>query len=400
MVEYNPDRIVLMRRLERKTQAELTKDTGISSAKISKIQNRIVLFNEADAKKIAISVDYPLSFFAMKDVPTPPTELTYRRSSKTLVGLINAVSAEYEIMNGAVQRTAFKLQMQSRLQWINEIAPRKPDRLTIDEINRIANQARMHLGLSSTGAVPNMTRALERAGVAVIPMHSSGEASDYIATSEGVCDPTLDGAIPVIGYLKRDNTGDRLRFTKAHEFGHMILHKYRRPKTRKQMEDEAHQFAGAFLMPEDDARAIFSATSNLSNFVQSKSGWGIAISALIMRASALNIIDQERTRSLQIQLSARGWKKHEPVAVDVESPILYKQMIGQAYGKVISSTKSTVNSLNVSERLGVPFRYLDLWADGLEEDGSQLGFYEKRLDRAKIVPIDSTENEQPTPITN
>lgn len=82
MVEYNPDRIVLMRRLEKKTQAELTEGTGISTAKISKIQNRIVPFTKEDAEKIATCVDYPLSFFSMDDTPTPPTELTYRRSQK------------------------------------------------------------------------------------------------------------------------------------------------------------------------------------------------------------------------------------------------------------------------------------------------------------------------------
>ena len=83
MTEYNPDRIVLMRRLEKKTQAELTRDTRISAAKISKIQNRIVPFKEDDAKRIADCMDYPLSFFEMKDTATPPTDLTYRRSSKT-----------------------------------------------------------------------------------------------------------------------------------------------------------------------------------------------------------------------------------------------------------------------------------------------------------------------------
>ena len=94
MIEYNPDRIVLMRKLEKTTQADLTSGTGISAAKISKIQHRIVHFQEEDARRIAVFMDYPLSFFTMQDKPTPPTELTYRRASKTFIREINAVSAE------------------------------------------------------------------------------------------------------------------------------------------------------------------------------------------------------------------------------------------------------------------------------------------------------------------
>lgn len=133
MVEYNPDRIVLMRRLEKKTQVELTEGTGISTAKISKIQNRIVPFTKEDAEKIATCVDYPLSFFSMDDAPTPPTELTYRRSSKTLVREINAVSAEYEIMAGTVRRIAERLRMKSHLQWIDDIAPRDGTPLSMEK---------------------------------------------------------------------------------------------------------------------------------------------------------------------------------------------------------------------------------------------------------------------------
>lgn len=385
MVEYNPDRIVLMRRLEKKTQVELTEGTGISTAKISKIQNRIVPFTKEDAERIATCVDYPLSFFSMDDAPTPPTELTYRRSSKTLVREINAVSAEYEIMAGTVRRIAERLRMKSHLQWIDDIAPRDGTPLSMEKINHIAQETRRYLNLADTGPVRNVTRALERVGIAVMPMHSSGEESEYKTTSEGVSNPTLDTPVPVIGYLGRNNTGDRLRFTKVHELGHMILHKYRIHLTRQQMESEAHQFAGAFLMPEDDARAIFAKNDSISTFVDAKAGWGISISALVMRVSALNLIEPKRAKSLQVQISMRGWKKHEPVAVSVESPLLFKQMIGQAYGTVVSPTESRIDSFAVSNKLGVPFRYLDLWADGLQEEGRQYGFREPRFKKPEFT---------------
>lgn len=54
-------------------------------------------------------------------------------------------------------------------------------------------------------------------------------------------------------------------------------------------------------------------------------------------------------------------------------------MIGQAYGTVVSPTESRIDSFAVSNKLGVPFRYLDLWADGLQEEGRQYGFREPRF---------------------
>lgn len=390
MIIYNPDRIILMRRLEKRTQSDLAGMTGISMAKISKIQNRIVSFSQEDAAKIAKGVDYPLSFFEMESKATPPTELTYRRSSKTLIREINAVSAEYEIMSSTVNRIAEKLQIKSRLGWIEENAPIDQGPLPIERINSLAQLSRVNLGIPTKGPVTNVTRALERAGIAVLPMRSSGEASRYKTTSEGVTNPTLNVPIPVIGYLGRNNTGDRLRFTKAHELGHLVLHRNKRGLSRQQMEREAHQFAGAFLMPKADAEAVFSNSSSFRTFIDVKAGWGMSISALVMRVFALELIDTQRVKSLQVQIAERGWRKHEPVPVTVESPLLFKQMMGKTYGTLPSPTQAIINSFAASNELGIPFRYLDLWADGLQEEGAQLGFYERRLD----TPAPMTFNNQ------
>lgn len=386
---YNPSRIVLMRRIEKITQSELAEKTGLSGATLSKLQNNIIPFNESEAKKIAFAVDYPLSFFKFNDELMPPSLLTYRRTSKTSVREINAVAAEFEVLTGTVKRLSEQLHMKPRLSWLEEIAPRVENPLCITDINRLAEQTRNALGLASSGPVQNVTRSLERAGIVIAPMYSSGEKSGYATTSEGVTRPDPECSNPVLGYLNRSNTGDRLRFTKAHELGHLVLHRYRDSLTRQQKEKEAHQFAGAFLMPEIDARQEISESSNLSSFVALKAKWGISIAALIMRANAIDVIDSQRARSLQIQLSVRGWKKHEPVAVEVEHPVLLKQMIGQTYGHMLSPTTASISSLTAAVELGVPFRFLDLWSDGLKVETENLGIDEKRFEKASITPIAS-----------
>lgn len=378
MIDYNPNRIVLMRRLEKMPQAKLSEKTGYSSALLSKLQNSIIPFDEKKAQRIASAVDYPISFFARSDEPMPPTRLTYRRTSKTSIREINAVSAEYEILSSTVQQVTRKTNIKPHLSWLDEIAPHRSTVLTVKEINRIAVQAREHLHIPYDEPIVNVTRALERSGIVITPMHSSGEKADS-TTSEGVTCPDYTGSTPVLGYLNRENTGDRLRFTKAHEFGHLVLHRFRKGLDKKQKEKEAHQFAGAFLMPEKAMRTAINKDSTLSSFVNLKAGWGVSIAALIMRASALNIIDAQRERSLQIQLSMRGWKKCEPVEVEVEHPLLFKQMMGKAFGKIISPAEIEINSLTASYELGVPFRFLDLWADGLSEGMREIGIRENRF---------------------
>lgn len=387
MIDYNPNRIVLMRRLEKMSQAKLSEKTGYSTATLSRLQNSIIQFDEKTARKIAYAVDYPISFFSKSDEPMPPTRLTYRRTSKTSISEINAVAAEYEILSSTVQRVANEAAIKPHLSWLDRIAPRKSTALTIDDINRIAVSARKYLGIPSNKPIGNVTRILEHAGIVITPMHSNGEKSNSSTTSEGVTCPEYTGAVPVLGYLNRENTGDRLRFTKAHEFGHLVLHRFRKELNKKQKEKEAHQFAGAFLIPETAIRPAIDEYSTLSLFVNLKAEWGVSIAALIMRASALNIINAQRERSLQIQLSVRGWKKHEPVEVEVEHPVLFKQMMGKVFGRILSPTEVEINSLTASHDLGVPFRFLDLWADGLTEDTEQLGIKGIRFPRPESDSI-------------
>jgi Zn-dependent peptidase ImmA (M78 family) len=142
------------------------------------------------------------------------------------------------------------------------------------------------------------------------------------------------------------------------------------------MESEAHQFAGAFLMPLADAKVAMNSLSMLSDFMMMKSGWGISISALVSRARNAGIISYDRYRSLYMQISARGWRKQEPVEVGLEQPLLLKTMLSQKYG----DTSGAINSFSVEKDLGIPFRYLDMWSGGLNEQGKEIGFRAKRFE--------------------
>lgn len=377
----------MVRSIEHLTQTQLSKliestqHVTFPVSRLSRIEHGLIECRDADVRRIAAALEYPDTFFIGDCGDFSPMELTYRRTSKTKVSEVNAVVGEYMMLAEAVETATTKIGMNHYPSWINQLAPHKKGVLSIRQIERIAQAARLHLGIEPNGPVRNVTRAIERAGIIIVPLHSMGERSTYAQTSEGVTAPKRTESNPIIGYIRQTVPGDRMRFTKAHELGHIILHMHDRDLTKKQMEEEAHNFAGAFIISEDDMRSAIQENTMLTQYVDIKAGWGISISALVMRASTLGIISPDRKRSLQMQIGARGWRKQEPVAVELESPILFKQILGKAYGHVDSPTRSTIDSFKAERELKAPFRFLDFWADGLESSGEEIAIYERRFSR-------------------
>jgi Zn-dependent peptidase ImmA (M78 family) len=70
----------------------------------------------------------------------------------------------------------------------------------------------------------------------------------------------------------------------------------------------------------------------LRNFQFMKAHWGVSIQALIMRGSQLGVIDPARKTSLFKQISARHWRKAEPLLVHREEPVLVWKLLAARFG--------------------------------------------------------------------
>jgi hypothetical protein len=171
-----------------------------------------------------------------------------------------------------------------------------------------------------------------RPGLPLVLVDAEGHGEDIVVGHSGAScwrgadDPYL------ISYFAA-SSGDRQRFTVAHELGHLVLHTSRRGIPSKQAEDEAHRFAGAFLMPQERAREALEGNVTLREFAELKARWGVSIAALIMRAGQLELVDDARKTSLFKQLGARGWRTAEPVMVHAEQPALMRAMLARKFGE-------------------------------------------------------------------
>lgn len=250
------------------------------------------------------------------------------------------------------------------------------DEAAIDEF---AAEVRMAADVATADCVPNVTRAAERLGCVVLPMDS--ELGRHLGMSLFV-----DGT-PIIrvGRPSSGNgiPGDRQRFTVAHELGHVTLHAESPPPDNadeaREIEKQAHRFAGAFLLPGDSFLADLDAAGGrvtLATLSKLKRRWGVAIKAMVVRLQQLHRIDADHARSLYKQISARGWNKLEPEVVGNERAIWLQKALSQRF---LDSPEAVAQ---VAGRTGLHDTYFGSWTN-----------WEAAPD-ATIIPFNSQSNRR------
>lgn len=76
------------------------------------------------------------------------------------------------------------------------------------------------------------------------------------------------------------------------------------------MEQEANDFASAFLLPSEEFRTdVDSDNLTLQYILSLRNKWNVSMSALLMRAKKLNIISEERYIKFQKQINYKKWRK-------------------------------------------------------------------------------------------
>ena len=155
-----------------------------------------------------------------------------------------------------------------------------------------------------SGPARSIVRWIEAAGSVVLMTDLGNQRVD------GLSQWTADHPVIVVN---SGNPTDRIRWTLAHEIGHLTLH---REDATDDMEREADAFAAEFLMPEALIKPEL-ANLTLGKAVDLKREWGVSVAALIQRAHQLGVLGDTRRTSLFKQLSARGWRVREPASDEI-----------------------------------------------------------------------------------
>lgn len=315
------ERIRQARELKRWTQQALAERLGLKQPAIAQFESGQTQPERSVLEALSFQLGFPIPFFEAPPLENFPqgTLLFRARASMSAKGAKQAYAAAatlYEVADV----------MCTRMKNTKARIPRV-DLRRAEDLEGAAAMTRSAVGLSPDKPIPNLTLVLERAGVLVLGLWEPLEDRDAFSLWAG---PDLD--TPVIAAVP-ERPGDRLRFSLAHELGHLVMHQApHAPRGFRPLEREADRFAGAFLLPAEGIRPELGERPTLSVFAKLKSRWGVSMQALIMRSQALGALTPRQVKYLYQQMQRRGWRKEEPIAVPQEKPRRLRKMAELLYG--------------------------------------------------------------------
>lgn len=217
--------------------------------------------------------------------------------------------------------------------------PKQIDQLK--QIDGFAEQLRnqWQLGLNP---VPHLIDLLEAKGILVITTPIvEGEKFDGLQAS--IADQ------PVI-VVAEQWSGDRQRFTLAHELGHLLLNG--RLSAELNEEQACNRFAGAFLLPASTLRNQLGAKRNMLEVQELyllKQEFGLSMAACLYRAKDLEIITPQIHQRLSIVFSKQGWRKLEPGnPYPQERTLLFQQLVYRALAEGVVGESKAAELLGIA----------------------------------------------------
>ena len=280
---------------------------------------------------------------------------------------------------GSLQRFKLLVNLSNKLQEDLEfpplnlpVHPNSDDyrKISNSDIENLAKDCRQRWGIQDGSPIVDLLLALENVGVVVVREEISLN-SNGVDTIDGFSDWDHDKQRPYIFLSKNKQNCVRSRFDAAHEFGHIILHKNLDKKflndssAFKEIELQAHYFAGALLLPEESFLKDVE-YPDLERFRELKSKWRVSIAAMIKRCEALHQITEFDRDDLWKSYTRRGWRRHEPLddSLLVENPRLLGRSIkllieSKRYSKIQLLNRLNLCGHDVESLCNLPEGYLD-----------------------------------------
>jgi Zn-dependent peptidase ImmA (M78 family)/DNA-binding XRE family transcriptional regulator len=354
------DRIKQAREICGLTQKQLADNLGVNQSAIAQMEAGRISPSDDILQKIVFQTEFPISFFKQGQSAEFPLGTLLLRSRASLTAREKSIARQYARV---IFETIEKMEKN-----ITPLPLRLP-RIDNDPASA-AIQARSFLGLSPDVPVGNLINILEKNGVVVLalPLHMDRED----AFSAWVGNETRR---PIIAITNIGVPGDRLRFSVAHELGHLVIHQ-KFEGDMKKIEKEANAFAGEFLLPKEVMLSEMIPPITLSSLMSLKKRWKVSLAFLIRRAFVLQVVSQRQYIYLMTQLSANGYRKIEPIDIPKEKPRLFSQMAEMLYGKDIDCRKMAL-------QMNLPTKIIRETIEAYTE------ISEKRYEKAKILSFDN-----------
>ena len=321
-----PSRIKQARVSRGYSMADLGDLVGVSRQAISKYEIGTYTPTEAVLNRIASALRYEISFFRKPlpaDVASPSTVFFRSRRSTTK-----------KSKEAAKEKIAIFQEIDKYLrQFVSFPKVNLPtidyhftyEQLDIQQIEKFAITVRNYWGLGDK-PIANLINVFQKNGIMISVMNlKRNKKIDAFSVWKD--------AVPYI-FLSSEKYSDvRLRFTLAHELGHLLLHANYITEEESEInvisekiEKEADLFAAALLLPATTfSKDIYS--TSIDHFINLKKKWKASIGSMIYRCQDLDLLTENQIKYLKDQMSYNRYWKSEPLdnIIPLEQPFAHKQ---------------------------------------------------------------------------
>lgn len=345
---FNPQRLTLGRKRRKLTARALANAIGVSPITISRLENGANEPEDETVEALARALGFPRGFFFAEDVDELPAEAASFRSLSSM----SARERDAALSAGAIAYL-FNDWVAERF---NLPAPDVPELRGDATPEAAAQVVRANWGLGEQ-PISSMIKLLESKGVRVFSLCEDTKNVDAFSCWRG--------EQPFV-FLNTFKSTERSRFDAAHELGHLVMHKHGAPQDSRQAESEADRFASAFLMPMDDVMSRIRYVADLESLIHAKKRWGVSVAALNYRLHKLRVVSEWQNRSLNVEMSSRGYRRQEPEGLPPETSALWPQIFTSLW-------RERVTREQIAAELNVPTAELDTVLYRLTGQNSEAG---------------------------
>jgi Zn-dependent peptidase ImmA (M78 family)/DNA-binding XRE family transcriptional regulator len=348
------------------TAVALSEMVGVTPQAISQYESGKSSPSPEVLRGIAGTVNLPEHFFLRAEREHAHGTIFYRSMSSATKGARARAERRFSWLRDIVRYlTEFVALPEPNFPNLNLATD--PLLLSDEEIEDAATEVRRYWGLRD-GPISNAVLLLENQG-AVIARDRLGAD-----TLDGLSEFVAEDRRPYIMVGTDKGSPVRWRFDVAHELAHVVLHagvdtsRFSRPEQFKRIEEQAHRFAGAFLLPAAPfGEDLFAA--NLDALQAIKPKWKVSIGMMITRARQLGFISEDSMKKLWINASRRGWRRVEPYdeSMEAEQPRLLRRSVELVLSEGAQTPEDVqaalaLPAIDVEALCGLPVGYLNTFS--------------------------------------
>lgn len=348
-VAINPEMVILAREADGLTQTELAGRLEMAQGKLSRLENQsgFVSVDRALLQRLCDELGRTASFFARpgrRHSGTGVTEIYHRKRESTPKKQLARLHATIDTIRIHVEELLKHVELHSEYTFPHVDVD---DPLEAQEPAEIARLVRATWRVPA-GPVRNLTELVEGAGGLVFTL-------DFETTLLDAISRWYPG-LPPMFFMNAKLTGDRYRYTLAHEVGHMVMH----IRPNAMMEAQADTFAAELLMPEAEISASLRNVT-LPLLARLKPYWKVSMGALLKRAGDLGRLTPNQQRYMWSKFSALGFRTREPQELDipVERPALLRNILDACTTQMGWTTRDLEAHLLTSESRLRPIYFRD-----------------------------------------